>query len=304
MRVSNHLNALRAFDAAARHLSYVVAGDELGVTPAAVGQLVRGLEETLGVKLFHRSRSGPTRLVLTDAARSAVPDLQAGFDHLAAAIERLGNKGAHVVLRIAVPLAFADKWLLPRIEHFRAKYPDYSLLINTNEQQKNFFADRFAVGIWYGRGHWPGLRSKLLLDDEFFPVCNPTLVAGKLSPRHADDLKHFPLVHDTSMTTEGILPTWRLWLRHVGVSGVDTERGLHIDNSAAVVRAAIAGTGVALGRSTLVAGDIAEGRLVHPFGAPYGCGLGYYVVHRPQDANEAPMAAFRDWLLDEVCRDL
>ena len=303
MRAPNHLNALRAFEAAARHLSYVVAGDELGVTPAAVGQLVRGLEQTLGVELFHRSRSGPARLVLTDAARSAVPDLQAGFDHLAAAVERLRTRTAHVALRAAVPLAFADKWLLPRVQRFRARHPDHDLRIDTDRRQKDFVADRLDIGVWYGGGRWPGLRSTFLLGDEFFPVCNPALVDGRPPPRRAEDLKDFPLVHDTSTATEGAFPTWRAWLRRAGVSGVDSERGLHIDDSAAVIRAAIAGGGVALGRSALVAGDLAEGRLVHPFGAPWGCGLGFYAVHRPEDADKAPVAAFRDWLLDEARRD-
>ena len=304
MRAPNHLNALRAFEAAARHLSYVAAGDELGVTPAAVGQLVRGLEETLDVELFHRSRSGPARLVLTDAARSAVPDLQAGFDRLAAAVGRLRTRAAHITIHVAMPLAFADKWLLPRIHRFRAKHPDYDLRIDTNRQQKDFVTDRLDIAVWYGGGRWPGLRSTFLLGDEFFPVCNPTLVAGKPPPRRAEDLRHFPLVHDTSMATEGAFPTWRAWLRQAGVSGVDSERGLHIDDSAAVIRAAIAGGGVALGRSALVAGDLAEGRLVHPFGAPCRCELGYYAVHRPEDADEVPAAAFRDWLLDEARRDL
>jgi LysR family transcriptional regulator, glycine cleavage system transcriptional activator len=300
MRAPNHLNALRAFEAAARHLSYVVAGDELGVTPAAVGQLVRGLEETLGVELFHRSRSGPARLVPTDAARSAVPDLQAGFDHLAAAVDRLRTGATRAVIRVAVPLAFADKWLLPRIQRFCSEHPDYGLRIDTSTQRRDIVADRFDLGIRYGGGRWPGLRSTYLLGDDFFPVCHPTLVDGKPPPRRAQDLRHFPLVHDESTTTEGAFPTWRAWLRRAGVSGVDSERGLHVDDPAAAIRAAIAGSGVALGRSALVAGDLAEGHLTRPFGEPYGCELGYYVVHRPEGADEAAVAAFRDWLLEEA----
>ena len=303
MRAPVHLNALRAFEAAARHLSYVNAGEELRVTPAAVGQLVRGLEEALGVELFHRSRSGPARLVLTEAARSAVPDLQAGFDHVAAAVERLRTGTALLAIRMAVPLAFADKWLLPRIQRFSAKFPVYDLRIETGRQLKDFSANRLDVGILYGGGHWSGLQSTFLLGDEVFPVCNPSLVAGQPPPRRAEDLRHFPLVHDGTTTTEGTLPTWRAWLRQAGISGVDSERGLHLDDSAAVIRAAIAGCGVALGRSALVADDIAEGRLIHPFGAPYGCELGHYLVHRPEDADKAPVAAFRHWLLDEARRD-
>jgi LysR family glycine cleavage system transcriptional activator len=210
---------------------------------------------------------------------------------------------AHVTLHVAVLLAFADKWLLPRVQRFRARYPDYDLRIATSRQPKDFVADRLDIGIWYGGGHWPGLRSTFLLGDEFFPVCNPTLVDGRPPPRRAEDLRRFPLVHDASMTAESTFPTWRAWLRHAGVSGVDSERGLHIDDAAAVVRAAIAGAGVALGRSVLVAGDLAEGRLVHPFGAPCGCELGYHAVHRPEDADKAPVAAFRGWLLDEARRD-
>ncbi len=302
MRAPNHLNALRAFEAAARHLSYVAAGDELGVTPAAVGQLVRGLEETLGVALFHRSRSGPARLVPTEAARSAAPDLRAGFDRLAAAVERLRTGAAYVTLCVAVPLAFADKWLLPRVQRFRAMHPDYDLRLDTSDPQQDFVGDRPDIGIRYGGGRWPDLRSTFLLGDAFFPVCSPTLVAGRPPPRRAEDLRYVPLIHDVSPTADGTFPTWRAWLRHAGVGGVDSERGLHIDDPAAVIRAAIAGCGVALGRSALVAGDLAEGRLVHPFGAPYGCGQGYCAVYRPRDADRVPVAVFLDWLLDEARR--
>src|SRR5215467_12833163 len=121
MRAPDHLNALRAFEAAARHLSYVAAGDELNVTPAAVGQLVRGLEDALGIELFHRSQGGPSRLILSDAARAALPDLQAGFDRLSTAVERLRAGRKRVVVAVTVPPAFADKWLLGRVERFRSR---------------------------------------------------------------------------------------------------------------------------------------------------------------------------------------
>src|SRR5262249_36292673 len=129
MRAPNHLNALRAFEAAARHLSYVAAADELNVTPAAVGQLVRGLEEIVGVELFHRSQAGPARLVLTEEARAALPDLQAGFDRLTIGFERLKASRGQIVLNLTVPPAFADKWLLPRVEQFTASHPEIDLRI-------------------------------------------------------------------------------------------------------------------------------------------------------------------------------
>jgi LysR family transcriptional regulator, glycine cleavage system transcriptional activator len=162
MIAPNHLNALRAFEAVARHLSYVAAADELNVTPAAVGQLVRGLEEVLGVELFHRSTTGPARLVLTEQARAAIPDLQAGFDHLAMAFERLKAGQGRTTVSVTVPPAFADKWLLQRVEHFGAQYPAYDLRIDTSGRLIDFTAERMDVGIRYGGGRWPGLEATFL----------------------------------------------------------------------------------------------------------------------------------------------
>lgn len=152
MRAPEYLNALRAFEAAARHLSYVAAADELNVTPAAVGQLVRGLEEVLGIELFHRSQSGPARLVLTDQAREALPDLQAGFDRLAVAFERLKADQSRIAVRVTVPPAFADKWLLRRVERFGARYPAFELQIDTSGRLVDFAGERVDVGIRYGGG--------------------------------------------------------------------------------------------------------------------------------------------------------
>jgi DNA-binding transcriptional LysR family regulator len=221
MRAPNHLNALRAFEAAARHLSYVAAADELNVTPAAIGQLVRGLEEVVGVELFRRSPSGPARLELTDQARAALPDLQAGFDRLSTAFEHLKASRPRTAITVTVPPAFADKWLL---------------------------------------------------------------------------------IHDRSMALESTFPTWRTWLQNAGHADIDCERGLQINDSAAVIQAAIAGSGVAIGRTTLVATDLAEGRLVRPFGDDLAYEFAYYIVHRPQ-ADKAPaVAAFKTWLLAEAAK--
>ena len=169
MRAPNHLNALRAFEAAARHLSYVAAADELNVTPAAVGQLVRGLEEVLGIELFHRAQAGPARLVLTDQARAALPDLQAGFDRLTIAFERLKAGPARIAVSVTVPPAFADKWLLPRVERFQAQHPDYDLLIDTSGRLVDFAAERVHVGIRYGGGRWPDLKRRSCCGMRFFP---------------------------------------------------------------------------------------------------------------------------------------
>ncbi|WP_394777263.1 LysR substrate-binding domain-containing protein [Undibacterium sp.] len=299
MRAPHHLNALRAFEAVARHLSYVGAAEELNVTPAAIGQLVRGLEENLGVTLFHRSQSGPARLELTDEAIGALPDLQTGFDCLSSAVARLKASASRTAIAVTVPAAFADKWLLSRVEAFQTLYPLYELRIDTNSRIVDFTADRVDVGIRYGAGHWPGLVATRLLRDDFFPVCSPSLASGNPSLQSAADLRHHPLIHDMSMRNESRFPTWRSWLAKAGIKGVDSSRGLQINDSAAVIQAAIAGNGVALGRTSLVEKDLAAGRLVRPFGDAQPHEFAYYIVHRKGGASPG-VAEFRDWLLGQV----
>jgi LysR family transcriptional regulator, glycine cleavage system transcriptional activator len=300
MRAPNHLNALRAFESSARHLSYVRAAEELNVTPAAIGQLVRPLEETLGVALFHRSQAGPARLELTDAAREALGDLQEGFDRLSMAVAKLKAHRSHVTISVTVPPAFAEKRLLRRIDRFQARCPTYDLRLDTNGRLVDFTTDRVDVGIRYGAGHWPGLIATRLLSDDFFPVCSPSIISVERPLASATDLRHHALIHDMSMRDNRVFPTWRTWLRQAGCIDVDAERGLQVNDSAASFNAAIAGSGVALGRSVLVVDDLASGRLVRPFGKAQASEFAYYVVHRDETAIAPAVAAFKEWLLDEA----
>ena len=304
MRAPDHLNALRAVEAAARHLSFALAAEELHVTPTAVGQLVRRLEENLGVLLFHRSQAGAARLVLTEAGRAAIPDLQTGFAHLTAAVERLRAAKARHRLAVTVPMAFADRWLLPRLDGFQRLHPDCDISIDTSTTLVDFATEPVDVGIRYGAGAWPGLAAHRFACDEFFPVCSPSLPEGGYPLRTPDDLRHHQLIHDTSMQTASAFPTWRDWYARAGLSIGDSERGLRIDDSAAAYRMVMAGTGVALGRTTLVARDLAEGRLVRPFGPTLNCPLAYHVVCRPPDTDRPMIVAFRAWLAAEAeCDD-
>jgi len=301
MRAPNNLNALRAFEAVARHLSYTAAAAELNVTPAAIGQLIRGLESYLDIELFHRSSSGPSRLTLTDAARAAIPDLQGGFDLLSNAVERLQASKSRIIFTVTVPPAFAEKWLLWRVERFQHRHPYYDLRIQTGGNLVDFAAERVDIGIRYGAGVWPDLTATFLLRDEFFPVCSPELMHGPNALREPSDLRHHALIHDTSMSGFGIFPTWRSWLLHVGCRNtVDTDRGLQLNDSAMAIQTAISGCGVALGRTTLVERDLAEGRLVKPFDQVQSCELAYYLVHRKESEQRAPVLAFKEWLLEEA----
>ncbi len=300
MRSIAHLNALRAFEASARHQSFSLAAQELNVTPAAVGQLVRTLEDWLGSPLFVRSTSGRARLVTTEVAEQALPDIRAGLERLAVGLERLRSGSAGGVLTVAVSPAFAAKWLLPRIERFQAAWPETDLRLDTSLKPVDFVAQRIDVGVRYGRGQWPGLAAEKLMDEEVYPVCAPALLATA-TLQAPGDLRGQVLIHDQSVDTSTGFASWQAWLRHAGVQGVPTDRGLRINNSAAVLQAAIDGQGVALARSVMAHDDLAAGRLVRLFPqVRLESALAYYVVYRPECIAQPKVAAFRDWLLREA----
>ena len=300
MRSIAHLNALRAFEASARHQSFSLAAQELNVTPAAVGQLVRTLEDWLGSPLFVRSTSGRARLVTTEVAEQAVPDIRAGLERLAVGLERLRSGSAGGVLTVTVSPAFAAKWLLPRIERFQAAWPETDLRLDTSLKPVDFVAQRIDVGVRYGRGQWPGLAAEKLMDEEVYPVCAPALLTTA-TLQAPGDLRGQVLIHDQSVDTSTGFASWQAWLRHAGVQGVPTDRGLRINNSAAVLQAAIDGQGVALARSVMAHDDLAAGRLVRLFPqVRLESALAYYVVYRPECIAQPKVAAFRDWLLREA----
>ena len=300
MRSIAHLNALRAFEASARHQSFSLAAQELNVTPAAVGQLVRTLEDWLGSPLFVRSTSGRARLVTTEVAEQALPDIRAGLERLAVGLERLRSGSAGGVLTVTVSPAFAAKWLLPRIERFQAAWPETDLRLDTSLKPVDFVAQRIDVGVRYGRGQWPGLAAEKLMDEEVYPVCAPALLATA-TLQAPGDLRGQVLIHDQSVDTSTGFASWQAWLRHAGGQGVPTDRGLRINNSAAVLQAAIDGQGVALARSVMAHDDLAAGRLVRLFPqVRLESVLAYYVVYRPECIAQPKVAAFRDWLLREA----
>lgn len=299
-----YLNALRAFEAAARHQSFSAAAAELHVTSAAVGQQVRTLESWLGVPLFSRASSGNARLVLTDVARQALPDIREGFDRLRLGMARLREGSLSTGLTVTVSPAFAAKWLLPRIEQFQRAYPQTDVLLDTNLRPVDFIAEGMDIGVRYGAGHWPGLVATQLMDEDMYPVCAPTyplLEGGRLS---TEKLAEATLIHDLSMAGDPQYPTWRTWLDASGFTGVNAEHGLRINNSAAVLQAAIDGQGLALGRSVMLRDDLQAGRLIRPFGpASRPLAFAYYIVHRPEVADLAKVKAFREWLLAQAASD-
>ncbi|TFY95325.1 transcriptional regulator GcvA [Pseudomonas nabeulensis] len=296
-----HLNALRAFEASARHQSFSAAAEELNVTPAAVGQLVRTLEQWLGTPLFHRGTSGKARLVATESAERALPDIQAGFERLTLGIERMRESSPNGVLTVTVSPAFAAKWLLPRIERFHAAWPDTDVRLDAQLKAVDFLAHRIDIGVRYGAGQWPGLIAEKLMDEDIFPVCSPQLKTTPDCLNTLAELANETLIHDLSMDGSAEFTTWDTWLSMAAMKDVSTRRGMKINNSAAVLQAAIDGQGIALARSVMARDDLAAGRLIRLFpGIQFVSPLAYYVVYRPECASLPRLKAFRDWLFEEA----
>lgn len=300
MKSPVYLNALRAFEASARHQSFSAAAAELSVTPAAIGQLVRGLEEWLGTPLFLRQAKGRARLVPTEVAERALPDIRAGLDRLASGLLRLREGSANGILTITTSPAFAAKWLLPRVERFQERWPDTDVRMDTNLKPLDLATHGIDIGVRYGAGKWPDVTSEKLMDEQIYPVCSPAYARSKRI-RKPTDLARVTLIHDLSVPSDAGFASWRAWLRAAGVQHVDTKRGMQINNSAAVLQAAIDGHGVALGRSVMAQDDLRSGRLVRLFPEiDFDSALAYYVVYRPACASSPRLVAFRDWLFEEA----
>ncbi|MGH8348313.1 MAG: transcriptional regulator GcvA [Pseudomonas sp.] len=302
MATPAYLNALRAFEAAARHGSFSAAAVELNVTPAAVGQQVRNLEAWLGVALFVRAVRGAGQLELTPGAQNALPDIRAAFERLAIGVARLKESKVHFGLNVTVSPAFAAKWLLPRLERFQQAHPTLDLQLDTDSRALDFTLERVDIGVRYGRGHWAGLTALKLLSETLFPVCAPDyppLREGRLT---MDSLSDSTLIHDLSMSSDPGFPNWRCWLDVAGMQQIDAQHGLRINNSAAVLQAAIERQGVALARSVMAQEDLRVGRLIRPIlqgSKDWALDQAYYIVYRPECGELPQVQAFRNWLLSE-----
>lgn len=291
-----YLNALRAFEAAARHLSFVAAAEELNVTPPAISQHIRALEEYLGVPLFVRSKVGVS---LTPHARDALPEIREGLARLSRGLERLRGSGVDRIVTLTVPASFAAKWLLPRIERFRAAFPELDIRLDTTDRLADFTSDGVDIGVRYGLGGYAGIACERLLAEDVFPVCSPRLLGPGVAAT-LDDLARLTLIHDTTIGFDPAFPNWSTWLRARGRGDIDASRGLRMNSSLLAIQAAIDGQGVALGRSVIVAHDIAAGRLVRPFEGRDETACAYHVVY-PRNALAVPkIKAVRDWLFDEA----
>ncbi|WP_339716567.1 transcriptional regulator GcvA [uncultured Sneathiella sp.] len=287
------LKALRSFEAAARHLSFSKAAEELFVTPAAVSHQVKALEDWLGVILFKRLNRA---VILTNEGQNYVMGVRNGLEIIGAATEKIMLQDASGALHVDTLPSFAARWLLPRLSRFREVHPDIDVRLSASDHLTDFNREDVDVVIRYGHGHYPGLRvNKLLTEELMFPVCSPNLLEGKHPLRHPNDLKYHTLLHDDMRID------WQAWLAMAGVTGVDPKKGPSFNDSSMLLTAAMEGQGVALGRSTLAADDLMAGRLVQPFNIqPMQADHAYYIVSPEEAADRPRIAAFREWIMEEA----
>jgi LysR family transcriptional regulator, glycine cleavage system transcriptional activator len=284
------LNGLRAFEAAARHLSFTNAATELNVTQTAISHQIRRLEEELGIRLFVRQNRA---LALTPQAKDYLPGIRAAFNDLRLATDRLLRKDNDRVLTISTLASLAAKWLLPRLSMFQEAHPGLDVRITTSTALVDFRSGDVDAAIRYGRGHWPGVRADWLTADELFPVCSPALLAGNKPLRCPKDLAHHTLLRTSGAYDDD----WRLWLTAAGLpADIAKQPGPTFDLILVTVQAAIDGIGVAMGRTSYVEADIAKGRLVVPFKITLPADAGFYLVSPEGRADPPKLAAFRQWL--------
>ncbi|MBX3499750.1 MAG: transcriptional regulator GcvA [Alphaproteobacteria bacterium] len=287
------LNSLRAFVVAAKHMSFSRAANELHVTPAAVSQQIRQLEDYLGVELFKRSNRN---LLLTAEGQSCLPGLTEAFDGIVQALQQISAGGKAGPLTVSVAPSFAAKWLVPRLDDFRNAQPEIDVRITASMNLVDFDADDIDCAIRYGSGNYAPLFHEKILEEMVFPVCSPSLeVIGRL-PATPDDLRQLTLLHDDSPDQDPSCPDWRMWLRAAGVSGIDSSRGVRFNQSSLVLEAAIAGQGVALAKGRLAADDIRAGRLIRPFNVSHALDFAYHFVCPTRKTALPKVAAFLAWL--------
>jgi LysR family transcriptional regulator, glycine cleavage system transcriptional activator len=293
------LRSLRAFNAAARHLSFTKAADEMGVTPAAISHQIKELEDQIGVALFTRTSRSMTLTREGEILSAAAAE---SLDTLSRAVKRIKRLENRKVLKVSASPSIAAKWLVPRLDRFLDQSPGAEVRVDVTTTALDFERDDVDIAIRFGQGRYPGLKSDLLFTDKIFPVCSPRIITKEKPLAQPKDLLRHTLIHLEYEAQGVVWPNWKMWMLAAGITDFDDKRGMHFGQTSLTVQAAIDGHGVALGDSNLVADDIAEGRLVKPFElslrAPSQ--FAYHVVSPMDTTNNPLVEAFRQWALSQA----
>jgi LysR family glycine cleavage system transcriptional activator len=289
------LNALKAFEAAARHESFTRAAEELCVTQGAVSHQVKALETELAIKLFSRERQ---RLIITEAGRDYLAVIRDALDRIATGTERLLQRQNAGVLTVSTSPDFAAKWLVHRLGHFAEAHSGIDLRVSATMHHVDFAREEVDLAVRHGDGNWPGLDATRLCTERLFAVCSPKLLSGRRRIGGVADILRFPLIHLDSRSD------WADWLRGVGIDDADVTHGPVLNRASMVIDAAINGQRIALARTTLGAWDLINGRLALPFPESVPLSKSYWIVCPKATASLPKIATFRDWLLAEASSDL
>ena len=288
------LNALKAFEAAARYESFTRAAEELCVTQGAVSHQVKALEAELGIKLFNRERQ---RLVITDAGRAYLAVVRDAFDRIANGTERLLQRQSAGALTVSTSPNFASKWLVHRLGRFAEAHPSIDLRVSASLHHVDFAREDVDLAIRHGEGLAAGLHITRLCAEELFPVCSPKLLRSRQGLRKPADLSRHTLLHVDDRQD------WSNWLEAAGCKTVDLSRGPVINQASMAIDAAVDGQGVALARTALAAWDLIGGRLVRPFAMALPVSYGYWIVGPKATSSLPKIETFRKWLLVEAAAD-
>ncbi|OKP02116.1 transcriptional regulator GcvA [Xenorhabdus eapokensis] len=286
------LNALRVFDAAARHLSFTKAAEELFVTQAAVSHQMKSLEDFLGLKLFRRRNRS---LLLTEEGQSYYLDIKEIFTAINDATRKLQARSAKGALTVSLSPSFAIQWLVPRLSGFNQSFPGIDVRIQAIDREEDKLTDDVDVAIFYGRGNWPGLRTDRLYPEYLLPVCSPALLTGDRPLKTPADLANHTLLHDSSRRD------WQAYVRQLDMQQqINVQQGPIFSHSAMVIQAAVHGQGVALANNVMAQNEIDAGRLVCPFNDVLVSKNAFYLVCHDNQAELGKIAAFRKWILTQA----
>jgi len=288
------LNALKAFEAAARHESFTRAADELSVTQGAVSHQVKALEVELGLRLFNRERQ---RLVITGAGRAYLDVVRDAFDRLAVGTTRVLQLQTSGALAVTTSPNFATKWLVHRLGRFIEAHPEIDLRVSGSHQHVDFAHEDIDLAVRHGDGQWPGLSVTRLCAEELFPVCSPKFMRGRSALRSPADLKRHTLLHVNDRRD------WSQWLEAADAATTGIERGPIFNQAHMAIDAAVDGQGIALARTALAAWDLCAGRLVRPFRLALKAPYAYWIVCPKSTADLPKISIFREWLLTEAAAD-